>query len=95
MPLPAQAQPSAQGMGQSTVQGMTPGGARPPLPQRTQQARLAPQLQLSAQPQTAAHEEHGDHGDQDYPPTLANPALMAAYRRGVRAAEEQTDRYGG
>jgi hypothetical protein len=74
---------------------MTPSGPRPPLPQRTQQARLAPQLQLPVQPQSSAHADHADYGGQEYSPALANPALMAAYRRGVRAAEEQTDRSDG
>jgi signal transduction histidine kinase len=63
------------------------GTGRPPLPQRTQQTHMAPQLQRQPQPQ-----QYGGHGStEEYPDyTPANPGLMATYRRGVRAAEEQS-----
>jgi len=69
----------------NSIQARGAGAERPPLPQRSQQTHMAPQLQ---RPQSAG----GFGGTQsedaaDFAP--ANPGLMAAYRRGVRAAEEQ------
>lgn len=58
---------------------------RPPLPQRTQQTHMAPQLQRS---QSTGGFGGATSDETDFAP--ANPGLMAAYRRGVRAAEEQT-----
>lgn len=59
---------------------------RPPLPQRTQQAHMAPQLQRQPPPQQYGH---GYRVPEEPEFTPANPGLMATYRRGVRAAEEQ------
>lgn len=64
---------------------------RPPLPQRTQQTHMAPQLQRQSQPQQQA-----GYGIPEEPAEYqpANPGLMATYRRGVRAAEEQSGQSG-
>jgi signal transduction histidine kinase len=60
------------------------GSSRPPLPQRSQQTHMAPQLQ---RPQ---HEGgYGTRPEDAAEYTPATPGLMAAYRRGVQAAEEQ------
>lgn len=66
---------------------------RPPLPQRTQQAHMAPQLQRQQQEQqSAGYGERAGYGQQSDEAefTPATPGLMATYRRGVRAAEEQS-----
>lgn len=69
---------------------------RPQLPQRTQQSHLAPQLQRPGPagapqpPPAASYQEYGDDAL-----TPADPGLMATYRRGVLAAEEQQAVPGG
>jgi signal transduction histidine kinase len=60
------------------------GSSRPPLPQRSQQTHMAPQLQRQQQGGYGTRPEDAA----EYTP--ATPGLMAAYRRGVRAAEEQS-----
>ena len=60
------------------------GSSRPPLPQRSQQTHMAPQLQ---RPQNEGG--YGSRPEDEAEYTPATPGLMAAYRRGVRAAEEQ------
>jgi signal transduction histidine kinase len=71
------------------VMGAAPAGGRPPLPQRTQQTHMAPQLQRPPAEQGASGA--GGYGQQpdDGEFTPATPGLMGAYRQGVRAAEEQ------
>ncbi len=72
------------------VMGGAPAGSRPPLPQRTQQSHMAPQLQRPPAEQGASgpggYGQQPDEGDF----TPATPGLMGAYRQGVRAAEEQS-----
>ncbi|WP_328914576.1 MULTISPECIES: sensor histidine kinase [unclassified Streptomyces] len=62
------------------------GEGRPPLPQRTQQAHMAPQLQRDSNP---PHRPGYPQAPEETDYTPATPGLMAAYRRGVRAAEDQ------
>ena len=89
MQAPMQPQARTQAQPQIQQPAATPvrDDGRPPLPQRTQQAHMAPQLQREQQPRSqggyGTPEENGEY-------TPANPGLMATYRRGVRAAEEQS-----
>ncbi|MBM9505816.1 sensor histidine kinase [Actinacidiphila acididurans] len=85
-PQPGQpGQPQARTQGQPTAASEGAGqNGRPPLPQRTQQTHMAPQLQ---RPQSSPWQS-GSAEEAEFTP--ANPGLMATYRRGVRAAEEQS-----
>lgn len=61
---------------------------RPPLPQRTQQTHMAPQLQRSQESSQGGSAGYRQPDETEFTP--ANPGLMATYRQGVRAAEEQS-----
>jgi signal transduction histidine kinase len=96
-PMRSPAQAPAPAAGPMPLPGQAGGGGgRPPLPQRTQQAHMAPQLQRDAQsPASSRYDTSGRTGAYGQQPeeaefTPANPVLMATYRQGVRAAEEQT-----
>jgi signal transduction histidine kinase len=80
---PGQPQARTQGQPAAASEGAGQNG-RPPLPQRTQQTHMAPQLQ---RPQSSPWQS-GSAEEAEFTP--ANPGLMATYRRGVRAAEEQS-----
>ncbi|MEE4541192.1 ATP-binding protein [Streptomyces sp. V4-01] len=84
-------QPAPQGYGLPQARGGGEDAAafgRPPLPQRTQQTHMAPQLQRSQESSLGGSAGYRQPDETEFTP--ANPGLMATYRQGVRAAEEQS-----
>ncbi|MGW3769661.1 ATP-binding protein [Actinomadura verrucosospora] len=84
-PLPASGPPAAgTASGPAPDSGTGPGfpggdGERPPLPQRQAQTNLAPELLSAPAPQP-------DDQEVDY-----NPGFMAAFKKGLNSAQENTE----
>jgi signal transduction histidine kinase len=87
-PLPGQGGGFGPQQGPEQAPGGAEGTGRPPLPQRTQQTHMAPQLQRSQESSQGAPAGYRQPDEAEFTP--ANPGLMATYRQGVRAAEEQS-----